>query len=584
MSKTVFLQTDDTDRTILQQLRKNGILLESPCNGKGKCGKCKVRLVSGVVNELTEQEKKLLSKEEISKGVRLACLAVPFGNVEIDSMGLLQEKNGIVLKGESLPEISFQPMVSSQIVRLDQSLLKEGDSLWEGVFNEANKDFIPSLRFLKRLPSLVDLQYTWAVEYAGHLLDLRMDEQIYGLAIDIGTTTIAVSLVNLKNGKIIGEDGFINPQKAFGLDVLSRIHYASEQSDGVGDLQSTVIKRIQKSADGLAGAAGISTQDIYEMTVGGNTTMIHALLGFPLKGLGRAPYRCVSTRPTTVLANQLGFSLNTEAQVYCIPSVSTYIGGDIVSGVLAARLEEADDTVLFIDIGTNGEIVLCRNGKMYSCSCAAGPALEGMNISKGMRAQEGAIEAVKFCDGKVILHVIGEHEPEGICGSGILDAISEGVRCGIILKTGRIQKDHPLTDTDENGKRRIVLDGRKGIYITQVDIRQVQLCKGAILSGILTLLEHLSISPEDIDRVLVAGQFGRHLKQESLTGAGLIPQVLMEKISYIGNSSQIGALMCLLSKEERRKAEEISKSISYIELSVSSGYERLFTKSLQFIL
>ena len=219
---------------------------------------------------------------------------------------------------------------------------------------------------------------------------------------------------------------------------------------------------------------------------------------------------------------------------------------------------------------------------MFACSCAAGPALEGMNISCGMRAEPGAIDHVSLQNGQAVFTVIGGQAPKGICGSGLLEAVSQAVGQGIIGKNGRISLDSPLVETDSQGKRRIILDRGRDIYLTQSDIRQVQLCKGAILSGILTLLQQLSISPKEIDRVLVAGQFGKHLAPESLTGCDIIPASLLQRISYIGNSSMTGAQLCLLSGEERLRAWKIAREISYIELSVTPGYEKRFTQCLQF--
>ena len=399
---------------------------------------------------------------------------------------------------------------------------------------------------------------------------------------DIGTTTVAVSLIDLATGDVRAEEGFVNPQKAFGLDVLSRIHYDMEHTNGVLELRRVIVERLQKAAEEMVKRANVALDAIYEVVVGANATMLHALLGIPLKSLGTAPYSSVFTQPVTVLAKELGFALHDQTRLYCIPSVSTFIGGDIVSGVLASQLDRAEDTVLLVDIGTNGEIVLSQKGRMYSCSCAAGPALEGMNISCGMRAEPGAVEHVTLGDEGVQLKTISNLPPVGLCGSGLLEAISQVVEKGIVGKTGRIVAESAFVDTDEDGKRRVVLDRERSIYLTQSDIRQVQFCKGAILSGILTLMQRLGLKEWEIDRVIVAGQFGKHLNPESLTGAGLIPASLKERISYIGNSSMMGAHLCLLNQNERRRAEEVAKNIEYIELSVSPGYEKLFTKCLQF--
>lgn len=563
---------------LLECLRLEGLLPESPCNGKGLCGKCRVRVSNGEVSPLTEQEKKFLTPQEIADGIRLACLTVPLGNVVIDPLNLLQEKNDSVLRSGELPDIIRNPLVSAQLLQPGEPTLENGFTLCQAAVEDTN---LP-LAVLQKLPDLKTCKKIWAIRYADALIDLRADPGIYGLAVDIGTTTVAVSLVDLTDGRIIGEDGFINPQKAFGLDVLSRIHYDMENSGGVLKLQKAIVDRLQQSAAQLATAAHIPPDAIYEVVVGGNSTMLHALLGVPLKSLGIAPYSSVFTHAVTVPAQDLGFSLNKETRVYCLPSVSTYIGGDIVSGVLASRMDERKDTVLFVDIGTNGEIVLSRGGRMYSCSCAAGPALEGMNISCGMRAEPGAVEHVTMDESQILLKTIGDKDPRGLCGSGLLEAVSQGVAQGIIGKTGRISGSSAFVETDADGKRRIILDGEHRIYLTQNDIRQVQFCKGAILSGILTLMEQLELSQCDIDQVVVAGQFGKHLNPTCLTGAELIPNELTDRISYVGNSSMAGALMCLLSRQERSRAEQIAGQISYIELSVAPGYEKRFTKCLQF--
>lgn len=570
------------NQNILEILRNDGILMESPCNGKGLCGKCKVRILDGKVSEVTEKEKKLLSEADLASGIRLACLTIPTETVQIDAMGLLDEKNNNVLRGGDLPDVPFAPMITVSPVTVRKPDLENGWSLCESLEGlTENRKNMP-LSLLQKLPGLMDKQQLWAVYHGEDLLDLRSNQAVYGLAVDIGTTTVAVSLVDLCTGKICAEDGFVNPQKAFGLDVLSRIHYDMEHPNGVLDLRKAIVQRIQKSAQTLASTVGTKPDTIYEIVVGGNSTMLHCLIGVSMNSLGVAPYSSVFTCPVTVNASELGMALNAQTRLYCIPSVSTYIGGDIVSGVLASRIDKATDTVLFVDIGTNGEIVLSRKGKMYSCSCAAGPALEGMNISCGMRAEPGAVEHVVLDEDKVTLGVIGQTVPKGLCGSGLLEAVSQAVTKGILNKAGRISGNSAFTDLDENGKRRIVLDEKHGIYLTQNDIRQVQFCKGAILSGILTLMEQLDLKEQEIDRVIVAGQFGKHLNPESLTGAELIPSTLGDRISYIGNSSMVGAQLCLISGTERARAEQIACNVEYIELSVSAGYEKRFTKCLQF--
>ena len=569
------------EMNLLDCLRSSGILLESPCNGKGICGKCKVKILSGAVSALTEQEKRYLTREEIAGRIRLACLTIPQGEVELDEQGLLQEKPNNVLGGEAV-HVELNPLLTVEQIDVTKPTLENGYSLSRAMGDTLLWEAAPPLSLLEKLPGLTQEKHLWKVSYAGKTIDLVKQPERYGLAVDIGTTTVAVSLIDLATGNVRAEEGFVNPQKAFGLDVLSRIHYDMEHTNGVLELRRVIVERLQKAAEEMVKRVNVALDAIYEVVVGANATMLHALLGIPLKSLGTAPYSSVFTQPVTVLGKELCVALHDQTRLYCIPSVSTFIGGDIVSGVLASQLDRAEDTALLVDIGTNGEIVLSQKGRMYSCSCAAGPALEGMNISCGMRAEPGAVEHVTLGDEGVQLQTISNLPPVGLCGSGLLEAISQVVEKGIVGKTGRIASESALVNTDEEGKRRVVLDGERNIYLTQSDIRQVQFCKGAILSGILTLMQRLGLEDREIDRVIVAGQFGKHLNPESLTGAGLIPASLKERISYIGNSSMMGAHLCLLNQNERRRAEEVAKNIEYIELSVSPGYEKLFTKCLQF--
>ena len=575
------LQVNQCGINILEQLREAGTLLESPCNGKGLCGKCRIRVLSGDAGPVTQAEEQFLTPEELSEGIRLACMAVPNTPVELDPLGLLDGGEGKVLGDGEMPDFPMAPAVTARALEPDGGARAEGRALLDclpGGFRPGPGG--PGLPLLRSLPLAAQAGPLEGISYLGGLAVLRRPGHLWGLAVDIGTTTVAVALVDLRTGACLGEDGFVNPQKAYGLDVLSRIHYTLEHPGGERDLQAAIVQDLQESARTLCRQAGGETDDIFEAAVAGNSTMIHALLGVDPASLARAPFNNVFNGPVTLPAGDLGLQFHPTAMVYCLSAVSAYIGGDIVAGALATRLDEGEDTVFFVDIGTNGEMIMRRDGKLVSCSCAAGPALEGMNISCGMRAAQGAVEKVRIRGDRVELGVIGGGAPRGVCGSGLLDAVSQGVAAGVIGKNGRIAPDHPLAGVDAQGKRRMALGG--DLWLTQGDVRQVQLCKGAILSGCLTLMERLELRPEQIDRVLVAGQFGRHLSPESLVGAGLLPAGLKEKITYVGNTSRTGAMMCLLSTAERRRAEAIARSVSYVELATWPGYEAIFTGSLSF--
>lgn len=319
--------------------------------------------------------------------------------------------------------------------------------------------------------------------------------------------------------------------------------------------------------------------------------MMHMLLGVDASSIGKSPFAPMFVRAKEIEAKTIGIKASAGTRVYCLPSVSSYIGADIVAGAYVCELHKSDETILFIDIGTNGEIVLSDHGKLLCCSCAAGPALEGMNISAGMRAEEGAIEDVKISENGVKLKVIGEGEPIGICGSGILAVVKELIRNGFLKKGGAFIKPEKLEEGDfrfsmiqKNGIKRefIMTEEPKKLLITQGDVRQVQLAKGAILSGFYALLKKSGKTMEELDKVMVAGQFGAHLPADSLIGVGILPEEVREKIEYVGNSSKTGAYVALMSKKAKREIEELAHYMDYMELGASEGYERLFAECLNF--
>lgn len=401
----------------------------------------------------------------------------------------------------------------------------------------------------------------------------------YGAAIDIGTTTVVAALYDLSSGRELRALSCLNSQKAYGQDVISRICYATDEPQGLEQLRRKICGDINNLVTQLLLRTNIGGEDLRGIVVAGNTTMIHLLAGRDPSSLAAAPYLPAFTGPLTLAPEELGLALPSAA-VACLPAIASYVGGDITAGIVACGISPEGPFTLLLDIGTNGEIVLAGDGMIHCCSCAAGPALEGMNISCGTRASDGAIEAVSIVDGAFACQTIRGAAPSGICGSGLISAIAAMLRGGVISSSGRFT-DHPLVRRGAGGKY-VVLDQEHDIYLTQKDIRQVQLAKGAILSGILALLEASGRTEEDIGNVIVAGQFGAHLTAESLVGCGILPESWKDKITYAGNTSKSGAAICLLSPEENRRCEELAKNARYIELSTKDGYEALFVKCLNF--
>ena len=504
--RAILKELKEEKRNLLDVLLEQGVFVDNPCNGKGICGKCKVKVLSGNISPMTLAERKWLKEEEIEAGIRLSCMTEVYGEVEVEA--LQQERKHKVLTKGFVPEF--------------------------------DKEFREGL----------------------------------GIIVDIGTTTVVLALVDLTNGEELANASMINAQKQFGLDVLTRISYEFEHPEtGADELQKVIVDSLNQMIGEVCEKSGRNKQEIKEIHVAANCTMMHMLLGVDARSIGVSPYKPVFLEAKELKAEEVGIFCEKNTTLYCLPHVSAYIGADIVAGVNVCDLQKKDGNVLFIDIGTNGELVLLSNGKMLSCSCAAGPALEGMNISAGMRAAVGAIEDVKITSDGVELKVIGDSKAEGLCGSGILAVVKEMLQAGIIKKTGAFARTYGKT---------FVLQEEPEIAVTQQDVRQVQLAKGAILSGIVALLTKAGITLEELDEVLIAGQFGAHLPADSLIGIGILPKCVENKLVYVGNSSKTGAYKTLMSLKAKEEMEQLAREIEYMELAESENYEQLFIKIMTF--
>lgn len=509
---------------LLKTLLDAGVFVDNPCNGTGVCGKCKVRVLSGKVSGISETERPLLKPEEVEEGIRLSCMTEVCGDVEVETLQK-ERKHKVLTKG-----------------------------------------YVPDF-------------------------EKDMFDGGYGIIIDIGTTTVVTALVDLKSGDELANASMINAQKHYGLDVLTRITYEYEHPDcGIRELQEAIVQSINAMIEEVCQEVSVDRTQIMEIDVAANCTMMHMLLGVDARSIGKSPYKPEFLEAQRLPAKDIGLKAGENTVLYCLPQVSAYIGADIVAGTYVCELEKEEGNVLFIDIGTNGEIVLASHGRLLCCSCAAGPALEGMNISSGMRAAEGAVEDVKITEEGIVLKTIEDQEPVGICGSGILAVVKELLRTGIVKKTGVFVKKDKLDETDYrypmirmNGtKREFILHKEPELLVTQGDVRQVQLAKGAILSGFVALLNKAGIDMTDLDKVMIAGQFGAHLPAESLVGTGILPKEVKDKLVYVGNSSKTGAYMTLMSGKVKDEVEALAAKMEYMELAETENYERIFTDSMIF--
>ena len=520
-------------QSILDYLRKNNIEINAACNGLGSCGKCKIKLNKDF--DIDKADTKLLSKKEIEEGYRLSC------------MHFIDEENEAIILSEYHKNLE----------------IKEGEEKADVILSES---FIPKF-------------------------DHNKISNKYGIALDIGTTTIAMQLVSLESTKIIARAADTNPQVSYGFDVMSRIAYTMEYPNGLENLQKSIVNTLNMLIKRLLKDSAVEREDIVELVVSANTTMSHILLKESIESLGKFPFTPVFKESKTVSAFEIGLNLSKICKLVTLPHISAFVGSDIVSGAYASAMcdDLTKENILFIDIGTNGEMILKTDSKLTATSCAVGPALEGMNISCGMRADIGAIDNFSIDEDGIRYTTIGNEKAVGICGSGVLAMLRELLKNEVISKRGAIIKkeklepdDYRLNFISVDEEKKAFINIGEGLYFSAKDIRQVQLAKGAILSGIICLTQKAGLRLCDIDRVYIAGQFGKYISQDSLFGVGLLPIEFLGKVEYLGNTSLSGAYLSLLDDRAIASMDEISRNVEFFELSRYEGYERIFTKALMF--
>jgi uncharacterized 2Fe-2S/4Fe-4S cluster protein (DUF4445 family) len=419
-------------------------------------------------------------------------------------------------------------------------------------------------------------------------LHIAVGERIFGLAADIGTTTVVVKLLDMKSGDRIATESAMNPQSKFGDDVISRIHFAGLR-DGLTELHNSIIGCFNELIGKLCKKTGIDRKEIFEVCIVGNTTMNHLFLKMPVKGLGISPYKAYNVNAQQLYPAEAGIQINPKGNIYAAANIQSFLGSDTTAAALACGIGQTDKKTLLVDIGTNGEVVLGNKTKLLAASCAAGPAFEGARISRGSRAQNGAIEAVELKEDDLSVKIIGDTTAKSICGSGLIDAAAVLAELCIIDSSGRIV--HPKNISakiskrivEENGQPAVLLaKGKKDILLTQKDIRQLQLAKAAIRAGIMILQNKMGIKDNQIEQVFLAGAFGNYIRKENALRIGLLPKLPLERIHFIGNAACSGAEMMLLSNKQRTYASELAKRIEHIETAKEKDFEQIFTSQMGF--
>ena len=571
--------------SLLDILAENSLYVEAPCGGKGICGKCKVAVKKDgkpYLENITKEEKRLLTSDELQKGIRLCCNLKVFESLEVF---LPNSKIGAkILSGLYTNEFEVKSDIIIKKVVLEKPTLEDQRSYFSRLkFSLEIGDLKISNSALRKLTNYKDKEF-FTVLYNGEVIEIKQTSDAFGLAVDIGTTTVVCYLVDLLKGKVLDFYSFVNPQKKFGADVISRIDFAKAKEDGVFVLQKEIIKCINEAIEILTGRLSISKNEIYKAVFVGNPTMLHFLLGIDPLTIATSPFVPVFADKIEARAQDLELEINKNAVVKVLDSVSAYVGADIVAGILSTKMHKSEKICLLLDLGTNGEMVLGNKQFMIAASAAAGPAFEGVNITCGMNASSGAIDSIKIKDGKVEFTTIENGQPKGICGSGIVLAVAYMLEEGIIDETGRFCEDakerYKHNFEQVNGQTAFFITD--SIYITQKDIREIQLAKAAICAGIRAMLKQSGISDDDIENVFLAGGFGNYINPWAAVRIGLIPQRLKDKIRSAGNTAGNGAILALLSSKLEEEFEEIKNRVRYIELSSFPEFNELFVECMVF--
>ena len=592
--------------TILKAAQAAGIDITATCGGRGRCTSCRVKFVRGTIPPPTIMDELQLGADLVREGYRLSCQCHLTEPVAVQVAPPLDEQAFQILgadrRVQDVARVVIDAGIVKQVVKvpLPREEHHQTSDLEEllTVIGRTTEDVSPAL--LRPLPATLregDGEVT-VTTFGRQVLAVEKGDTAlmkFGLAVDIGTTSVVSALIELESGEQLASVSSLNPQAVFGGDLMSRIAFAQFNPGNLRKLQSRIIGLLNEHVEEIARQSGVLAKWIYKVVVVGNTCMHHILLGIDPSYVGLAPYAPVMRHPLVLPARELSLKVNPEARVCLLPIVAGFVGADAVAVALATRIYESPEIRIAVDIGTNGEVLLGSKTHLWACSAPAGPALEGAQIRHGMRGALGAIDRVRIED-DVEIHTIGEVSPLGICGSGIIDALAGLLDCGIVDYTGLIQveqRDRLPSRLRERvimrGEERqfiLVKAGEAGasteIVLTQDDIRQVQLAKGAIAAGVAMLQHVAGIPKEQVAELMLAGGFGNYLSITSALRIGLIPPLPAGKIRYVGNAASLGAQLCLVSEAERQRAERIARRIEHVSLAAHPDFQDIFVECMNF--
>lgn len=599
--------------TILEAAHEAGIYIDSQCGGRGRCGKCRIRVIEGDAGPFTKPEYEFIKGMGRQQGYRLACMT----RILSDTKVFLSGENIIKSKAAEKSFLKRYGAINPAVKRyhLELSLQKDTkqahyDIIMEALYKTYGlQNLTCDIDIIKVLSKVMHdggnnvTVYLWMDKEIVAIFP-GWDDALFGMALDIGTTTVALYLCNMDNGDIIASGSVTNPQVIFGADIMSRISYSAGHPDGTKRMQAELINAINVLIDKMMEENNISKRQIVDMTVVGNTVMHHIFLGIPTDRLGLWPFTPTIQGSIDIKARDLGLNINPSGYIHVLPIEAGFIGSDNVGVLISEEPYKKDEVSLIIDLGTNGEVVLGNKEMLFACSCATGPAFEGAHIKNGMRAMDGAIEKVSIdpVSFDVKYSVVDTakdtedtdggqsdgRKPIGLCGSGILDTVAQLFNAGIIGEDGAFRNDiscERLRRNDSGEMEFLLVPANEtatgnDIAFTQKDIRQVQLAKAALYTGCKILMSKLNL--ESINRLVIAGAFGMHINKESALAIGLFPCNDPEGIIMVGNAAGHGAYLALLDKKKREEADIVAKRVIHVELALEKGFRREFVQALSF--
>lgn len=591
---------------VLDAALDSGIDIAATCGRRGRCRSCRVKAISGEIAPPNLQDTLQLGQDAVHERFRLSCHMPAVADCTIAAMPPKSEAGHQILSGSGGFSAGEHELDSGVRKFYLQAKAPQDENHQTSDIEEILNGLPPgisrevSLDVLRRLPTILraELGRLTVTTFRDRIIDVEpgdTSERMYGMAFDVGTTSVVGSLVDLRTGEQLASVGAVNPQAVYGGDLMSRIAYAQFDAKKLQTLRGRILNQLNEFIDQATEQAGILPEHIYKIVIVGNTCMHHICLGIDTSYVGLAPYAPVVRDPVVVSASELPIKRAPNARVCFLPIVAGFVGADTIACIIATRIYDSEGIRLLVDIGTNGEVVLGSKDRLLVCSAPAGPTFEGGQVKHGMRGAVGAIEKVEI-DDDVHCHVIGDVPAIGICGSGLIDAAAKMLEAGVIDPAGRLWREAvgPLPETlsarivkDEGGRAFVLVtraqSGRdEDVLLTQNDIRQLQLAKAAIYGGVMMLQQVLDAPDEAIEEVMMSGGFGNYVNIESAVAIRLLPPVPLERINYVGNAALLGAQLALISETERERAFEIAHRIEHVALATRMEFQDIFVDACRF--